>query len=122
MADQSLTIVGTLVRDPELRFTQGGSAVASFGVAINSRRKVRDEWVEKTTFLDCTAWGSLAENVSASCRKGTRVICVGELEQREYETQGGEKRKVLELKLDECGPALRFATTLVEKNPRKDDR
>lgn len=122
MAEQSMTAVGTLTRDPDLRFTQGGAAVTNFGIAINSRHKVNNEWQERTTFLECVAWNSLAENISSSCAKGTRVICVGELEQRSYESNSGEQKKVYELKLDDCGPALRFVTVAVEKNPRKSDR
>jgi len=120
MADSTVTIAGTLTRDPELRFTQGGRGVASFGVAVNRRYQQNNEWVEQTSFFNVTAWGSLGENASASLTKGARVIVTGRLEQRQYETQQGEKRSVVEIVADEIGPSLRWATAQVEKTQRTD--
>src|SRR4051794_17104094 len=120
MADSTVTIAGTLTRDPELRFTQGGRGVASFGVAVNRRYQQNNEWVEQTSFFNVTAWGSLGENASASLTKGARVIVTGRLEQRQYETQQGEKRSVVEIVADEIGPSLRWATAQVEKTQRSD--
>jgi single-strand DNA-binding protein len=120
MADSTVTIAGTLTRDPELRFTQGGRGVASFGVAVNRRYQQNNEWVEQTSFFNVTAWGSLGENASASLTKGARVIVTGRLEQRQYETQAGEKRSVVEIVADEIGPSLRWATAQVEKTQRTD--
>lgn len=121
MADSAVTITGTLTRDPELRFTQGGRGTASMGVAVNRRYQQNNEWVEQTSFFNVVAWGSLGENVAASLVKGSRVIVTGRLEQRSYETQAGEKRNVVEIVADEIGPSLRWATAQVEKTTRTTD-
>jgi len=89
MADNTVTLVGNITRDPELRFTQGGRAVASFGIAVNRRYQVNGEWQEQTSFFNVVAWGQLGENAAASLTKGARVIVNGRLEQREYQTQQG---------------------------------
>ena len=120
MADSTVTITGTLTRDPELRFTQGGRGVATIGVAVNYRFQRNNEWVEEASFFNVTAWGTLAENASASLTKGSRVIVTGRLQQRSYETQQGEKRSVVEIVADEIGPSLRWATAQVEKVARTD--
>ncbi len=120
MADSTVTITGTLTRDPELRFTQGGRGVATIGVAVNYRFQRNNEWVEEASFFNVTAWGTLAENASASLTKGSRVIVTGRLQQRSYETQQGEKRSVVEIIADEIGPSLRWATAQIEKTSRSD--
>ncbi len=118
MADSTVTIVGNLTRDPELRFTTGGKGIASFGVAVNRRWQQGGEWQEKVSFFNVTAWDSLGENVAASLTKGARVIVTGRLEQREYETKEGEKRNVVEIVADEIGPSLRWARAEVERIAR----
>ena len=120
MADSTVTITGTLTRDPELRFTQGGRGVATIGVAVNYRYQRNNEWVEEASFFNVTAWGSLGENASGSLSKGMRVIVTGRLQQRSYETQQGEKRSVVEIIADEIGPSLRWATAQVERTQRSD--
>lgn len=120
MADSTVTITGTLTRDPELRFTQGGRGVATLGVAVNYRYQRNNEWVEEASFFNVTAWGSLGENASGSLTKGMRVIVTGRLQQRSYETQQGEKRSVVEIIADEIGPSLRWATAQVERTQRSD--
>jgi len=115
MADNTVTLVGNITRDPELRFTQGGRAVASFGIAVNRRYQVNGEWQEQTSFFNVVAWGQLGENAAASLTKGARVIVNGRLEQREYQTQQGEKRTVIEVNADEVAPSLRYATAQVER-------
>ena len=116
--DSTVTIVGNLTRDPELRFTAGGKGVASFGVAVGRRFQQNGEWQEKTSFFNVTAWDTLGENVAASLTKGTRVLVTGRLEQREYETTEGEKRNVVEIVADEIGPSLRWARAEVERIAR----
>lgn len=118
MADSTVTIVGNITRDPELRFTAGGKGVASFGVAVGRRYQQNGEWQEKTSFFNVTAWDSLGENVAASLGKGARVIVTGRLEQRDYETKEGEKRSVVEIVADEIGPSLRWARAEVERISR----
>jgi len=118
MADNSVTLVGNLTRDPELRFTTGGRGQASFGLAVSRRYQVNNEWQEQTSFFNVVAWGTLGENAAASLNKGTRIIVTGRLEQRSYETQQGEKRNVVEVIADEIGPSLRWARAEVERIAR----
>jgi single-strand DNA-binding protein len=118
MADNTVTVVGNITRDPELRFTAGGKGIASFGLAVNRRYQVNGEWQEKVSFFNISAWDQLGENVASSLTKGSRVIVTGRLEQREYETQQGEKRNVVEIVADEVGPSLRWATASVERTQR----
>lgn len=118
MSDSNVSIVGNLTRDPELRFTQGGRGVASFGVAVSRRYQQNNEWVEQTSFFNVTAWGQLGENAAASLTKGTRIIVTGRLEQRSYETNEGDKRSVVEIVADEIGPSLRWATAVVERTTK----
>ncbi len=120
MADNSVTIVGNLTREPELRFTNTGRGMDQFGVAVNRRWQNRQsgEWEEQVSFFNVTAWGDLGENCAASLGKGSRVIVNGRLEQRSYETQQGEKRSVVEIIADEVGPSLRWAQATVTRNER----
>lgn len=114
----NVDLIGNITRDPELRFTPGGQAVASFGLAVNRRWQNRqtNEWEEATSFFDVTCWGTLGENVSESLTKGMRVIVTGRLDQRSWETQDGDKRSKVEVVADEVGPSLRWATSQVTKN------
>lgn len=120
MADSTVTIVGNLTRDPELRFTSNGRGVASLGVAVGRRYQVNGEWQEQTSYFNVTAWGQLGENAAATLHKGTRVVVTGRLEQREYNTREGEKRTAIEIVADDIGPSLRWATAQVERNPRSE--
>src|SRR3954453_17190434 len=106
MAENSVTVVGNLPRDPELRFTAGGKGIANFGLAVNRRYQVNGEWQEKVSFFNVTAWDQLGEKPAAARTQGTRIIVTGRLEQREYETNAGEKRNVVEIVADELGPSL----------------
>jgi len=118
MADNTVTLVGNVTRDPELRYTTGGRGVASFGLAVNRRYQSNNEWQEQTSFFDVVAWGTLGENIAESIEKGTRVVVVGRLEQRSWDTQEGEKRSKIEVVADEIGPSLRWAKARVEKVAR----
>jgi single-strand DNA-binding protein len=117
----NVTLVGNCTRDPELRFTPSGQAVAKFGLAVNRRWQDRGsgEWNEATSFFDVVCWGQLGENVGASVQKGTRVLVSGRLEQRSWETQNGDKRSTVEVIADEVGPSLRWATADVQKIARE---
>ncbi len=115
--DNTVTVVGNVTRDPELRFTPGGAAVANFGLAWN--RKGRDG-EEVVSFFDVTAWNQLAENASESLAKGMRVVIYGRLDQRSWETQDGDRRSKVEIVADEIAPSLRWATAEVTRNPRSD--
>jgi single-strand DNA-binding protein len=119
--DTTITVIGNLTDDPELRFTPSGQAVAKFRVASTPRFMDRqtNEWKDgEPLFLACTVWRQAAENVAESLTRGARVIVSGRLKQRTYETREGEKRTVIELEVDEIGPSLRYATAKVQKMSR----
>jgi single-strand DNA-binding protein len=119
--DTTITLVGNLVDDPELRFTPSGAAVAKFRVASTPRYldKNTNEWKDgESLFLQCNIWRQAAENVAESLTKGMRVILTGRLKQRSYETKEGEKRTVFEVEVDEVGPSLRNATAKVTRTQR----
>ena len=108
MTDQTMTLTGNLVDDPELRFTPSGQPVANFRVASTPRYKDSQtgEWKDgDSLFLTCVAWRQMAENIAESLQRGTRVIVTGKLRQRSYETKEGDKRTVYELQVDEVGPS-----------------
>ena len=118
--DTIITVVGNLTADPELRFTPSGAAVANFTVASTPRTFDRqtNEWRDgDAMFLNCAVWRQAAENVAESLQKGMRVIVQGRLRSRSYETREGERRTVFEVDVDEIGPALRYATAKVSRNP-----
>ena len=119
MADNTVTLVGNLTRDPELRFTTGGRGVASFGLAVSRRYQQNGEWQEQTSYFNIVAWGQMGENAAATLTKGMRVVVTGRLEQREYTTREGDKRTAIEINADEIGPSLRWATAQVERTPRE---
>lgn len=121
--DNNVTITGNVTRDPELRFTPSGQAVANFGVAVNRRWQNRQsqEWEEQVSFFDVTCWAQLAENVSETLSKGTRVTVTGRLDQRSWETQDGDKRSKVEIVADDVAISLRFATAEVTRNERRGD-
>jgi len=119
-SENSVTLVGNLTKDPELRYTPSGAGVASFGLAVNRRYQVNGEWQEQVSFFNIVAWTDLGENAAASLSKGMRVIVTGRLEQRSYETKEGEKRSVTEIRADELGPSLRWAQAQVERISRDD--
>jgi single-strand DNA-binding protein len=122
--DINITVVGNLTNDPELRFTSNGAAVASFTVASNSRYMDRttNEWKDSDpVFMRCNVWRQYAEHVAESLTKGTRVIVTGRLKQRSYETREGEKRNVMEIEVEDVGPALRNATAKVSRVARTGD-
>ena len=117
--DTTITVIGNLTADPELRWTQSGAAVADFTVASTPRTYDRNagEWRDgDTLFMRCSVWRETAENVAESLRKGMRVIVQGRLTQRSYDTQQGERRTVVELQVDEVGPSLRRARAQVTRN------
>ena len=119
--DTTITIIGNLVGDPELRYTPTGQAVATFRVASTPRFMDRqtNEWKDgDSLFLSCNVWRQAAENVAESLQRGMRVIVSGRLRQRSYETKEGEKRTVYEIEVDEVGPSLRNASAKVTRSTR----
>src|SRR5579871_3362873 len=121
MGETTITIVGNLTADPEVRFTQSGAAVASFTIASTPRMfdKTTGQWRDgDALFMRCSAWRDLGEHAGDSLSKGQRVIATGRLKQRSYEDREGVKRTVVELDVEEVGPSLRFATAKVVKATR----
>ena len=119
--ETTITIVGNLVDDPDLRFTPSGAAVANFRIASTPRTFDRqtNEWKDgESLFLNCSVWRQAAENAAESLVRGSRVIVSGRLKARSYETREGEKRTVFEVDVDEVGPSLRYATAKVTRASR----
>ncbi|WP_313673249.1 single-stranded DNA-binding protein [Mycolicibacterium sp.] len=113
----TLTIIGNLTAEPELRYINSGAAVVNFTVAQTPRiyNKATNEWTDgEALFMRCSLWREAAENVTSSLHRGTRVIVVGKLKQRSYE-KDGEKRTTVELEVEEIGPSLKYATAEVTK-------
>lgn len=120
--ETTITVIGNLTSDPELRFTPSGSAVANFTVASTPRTfdKNSNSWVDgETLFLRAAIWKEAAENVAESLTKGMRVIVTGRLKSRSYEDKKTqEKRTVIELEVDEIGPSLKYANAKVNRTQR----
>ena len=119
--ETTITVIGNLTNDPELRFSPSGAAVANFTFASTPRTFDRqsNEWKDgETLFLRAAVWRETAENVAESLQKGMEVIAVGRLKSRSYETKEGEKRTVIELEVDQIGPSLRWATATMKRVQR----
>jgi single-strand DNA-binding protein len=116
----NVTIVGNLTKDPELRFTPTGQASATFAVAVNRRWQNRqtNPWEEAASFFDVVAWGTLAENLADSVRRGDRAVVEGRLDQRSWENNQGKKRSKIEITANEVAPSLRWATAEITRTQR----
>lgn len=121
-SENTVTLVGNATKDPDLRYTASGSAVAAFGLAVNRRYQQNGEWVEVTSFFNIVAWRDLGEHLAASITKGTRVFVTGRLEQRSYDDKEGNKRSVTEVIADDAGPSLKWAECTIERIARDDSR
>ena len=118
-SENTVTLVGNITDDPELRYTPGGAAVANFTVAVNSRKRVGDQWEDKLEgFFRCTCWRDMAENIAESLTKGMRVVVTGRLQESRWEDQDGGKRSRIEIQVDEVGPSLKWATASVTRSQR----
>lgn len=116
--ETTITIVGNLTDDPELRTLQSGAQVANFAIASTPRvhDKNQNQWVDAPAlFMRCQAWRDLAAHVASSLAKGMRVIATGTLSQRSYEDKTGVKHTVVEMTVDEIGASLKYATCQVTK-------
>ncbi|MGQ0680634.1 MAG: single-stranded DNA-binding protein [Actinomycetota bacterium] len=120
--DNFVSFSGNLTRDPELKYTSSGKAVAVFGVAVNRRFQGNNgEWLEKTDFIDVSVWAGLAENLAESLTSGARVVVTGRFQQDRWENEGGEKRSKLQVIATDIGASMRFATVAVTKASRSVD-
>jgi single-strand DNA-binding protein len=117
----NVTLIGNLTMDPELRFTPSGIAMARIGLAVNRRYQRDGEWQEQTSFFYGTVWREQAESVAESLQKGARVIVSGQMEQRTWQDKDGQDRESIEVRIDEIGPSLRWATATVNKTQRQDN-
>lgn len=122
-SENQVTLVGNLTADPELRFTPSGAAVVNFTVAVNKRQRNQDgSWEDKLDgFFRCSCWREMAENV-AELTKGTRVVVVGRLTQRDWQDKEGNNRQSVEVQVDEVGPSLRWAKAQVIRAVRSDSQ
>ena len=120
MSDNTITVVGNITRDPELKFLNSGQAALRISVAVSRRWQNRQtqEWEEKTSFFDVQCYGPMAENAANSLTKGARVVVTGRMEQRTWETENGDKRSAFEIVADEIAPSLKWATAVVTRTPR----
>ena len=116
----SITIIGNVTGEPELRFTPNGAAVCNFSVAVNERRKnAQGEWEDgEATFWRVNVWRDQAENDAESIAKGTRVVVLGQARSRSWETPERDKGTGFEVTADEVPVALRCATAKVERTNR----
>lgn len=111
-----VTVEGNLTADPDLRFTPQGTAVANLNIAVNTRKKDGDNWVDgEPTFLRAAVWKELAENVAESLAKGDRVLVHGEMFQKNFTDKDGNNRSSYEIRVEAIGPSLKWATTKVNK-------
>jgi single-strand DNA-binding protein len=120
MSNATITVTGNMTRDPELKYTNSGKALAKFGIAVNKRQKVDGEWTDgEPSFFDVVAWDTLGENIAESLKKGTKVVIIGRIEIRTFKRNDGSEGKSIEITADEVAPSLQYATARVEKVDRQ---
>jgi single-strand DNA-binding protein len=90
-------MIGRLTKDPDLRYTQGGTSVASFSIANNRSYTAQNERKEAVSYFNCIAWGKSGEVIAQHCKKGQRIGLEGRLQQRSWQDQGGQKRNTVEI-------------------------
>jgi single-strand DNA-binding protein len=118
--DNTVTLIGNLTDDPELRFTPNGAAVANFRLAVTPRVRQGDTWTDgETSFFRVNCWRALAEHAAESLTKGTRAIVIGRLRMRSWETPEGDRRTVVEVEAEEVAPSLKFATATIQRTSAK---
>lgn len=90
-------MIGRLTKDPELRYTQGGTSIASFSIANNRSYTVQNEKKEQVSFFNCLAWGKGGEVLAQYAKKGSKIGIEGRLQQRSWQDQNGQKRNTVEI-------------------------
>lgn len=123
MSENSITVVGNLTRDPEIKYTANGTARTTFGVAVNRKwtNHRTNETTESVSFFNVVCWDTVAQNVADSLTKGQRAVVVGRVEQSNWETEAGERRSTVEIVAQDVGPSLRRASVEIARNPRSND-
>ncbi|MEV4415073.1 single-stranded DNA-binding protein [Catellatospora sp. NPDC049609] len=119
--ETTLTLVGNLTADPELRYTPAGAALCKFSVASTPRMydKATNQWKDgDPLFMNCSAWRDLAENIAESLVRGSRVVVTGRLKLNRWTTPEGENRQAMQLDVEDIGASLRYATAQVKKMSR----
>src|SRR3954467_9258538 len=114
--EPQITVIGTLVDEPELRFTPSGAAMCSFRITSTARNlnSVTEQWEDgETLWLSCSVWRETAHNVVESLTRGMPVSVHGRLRQRVYESRQGQKSVSFEIDVENIGPDLRRATAAV---------
>jgi single-strand DNA-binding protein len=119
MAETSIFLAGNLTDDPELHHSPGGTARATFRVAVSGRVRDGDGWKDgEASFFTVVVWRDQAEHAAGSLAKGSRVVVVGRLAQRSWQAGDGTTRSVIEVVADELGPSLRWATASTTRTTR----
>ena len=114
----NIIVVGNLTRDPELQFSQSGKEYTRFGIAVNYRVKKGDDWEDKPSFYEVTAFDSLAANAAGSLYKGDRVVVTGRVEINNYTNKDGDDKTSVGIVADEIGASLRWANVAITRNER----
>ena len=97
----SVSIVGNLTDDAQLKALPTGTSVLEFSVAVNERRRRGDDWEDYPNYIDCVVYGKRAESLSRYMAKGTKVAVDGRLHQDRWEDKEGRKRSRVEVVVDE---------------------
>jgi len=106
----TITVIGNVGRDPELRYANSGTAVLKFSIADNYGRDDN----KRTSWHNVTVFGEMAENVGAVLSKGQRVIVIGRNEESEYTTREGETKKKWQIIADDVALSLRWASGMTD--------
>lgn len=118
MSSVHITTDGNIVNDPELSYTNSGVPVANFRLAVNRREWDQNsrQWVDGSpTYLRCTVWKGMAENVANSLRKGDSVLVVGDLKQQNWEDREGNRRTSYDVEVKNIGASLKFAEVTINR-------
>ena len=109
MSVNTVTMIGNLVDEPNLRFNDKGKATMTARIAVNEPINRNGKWDERTTYINIVCWDSLAENTASSVGKGDRLVVVGRLQIRNYEPEQGVRQYYTELVAQEIGVSTRWA-------------
>lgn len=117
--DNTLTVIGNIVRDPELQFLASGVALAKFSIADNQKKA---DGETEAHYFDCVAWRELGEQIAESFQSGQRVIVHGKLVQSKWVSDSGENRNKVEIRVEDAGHSCRWATSVATKIEREPTR